>query len=330
MAAPAAVTPLPPPPADSLRDKDDPTLGLDSLSLEQRKEPVASAKAPRQVAAPPPFAWGSFIIVLVFGIFGQLGVRLGGLQGSLDKIWLLAFAVPPFSLVPALFHGFQLVQAPPLPKPIWGRMSNVLLLPLFIIVAMWFGRANTVEDTIGLYRWFWLLSVVVLTYYVAHRDAECAAIPDAKSRYLHALKVALKVVLGSLLVVVACKNLVSEYGLDIFDDIQSDRPKTFALGFLVLAFSMQMMTMLFMQVTANNDGVPTCVPAEFAQGWSERAATWQDDMARALAEAAAQQAPPAAAEAPLVDAEASLVDAETTPAAEPAAAQGQTFSTFSA
>ena len=50
------------------------------------------------------------LAVLFFGVFGQLYVRIFVLEGSLDKIWLMFFCIPPFSLVPALMMYFGSVS----------------------------------------------------------------------------------------------------------------------------------------------------------------------------------------------------------------------------
>ena len=48
--------------------------------------------------------------VLFLGVFAQLYMRIVVLDGSLDKIWLMFFCVPPFSLVPALMMYFGAVE----------------------------------------------------------------------------------------------------------------------------------------------------------------------------------------------------------------------------
>jgi hypothetical protein len=50
------------------------------------------------------------LAVLFLGVFAQLYMRIFVLNGSLDKIWLMFFCVPPLSLVPALMMYFGAVS----------------------------------------------------------------------------------------------------------------------------------------------------------------------------------------------------------------------------
>jgi len=49
------------------------------------------------------------VSVIITGVFAQLYMRIFVLEGSLDKIWLMFFCVPPFSIVPALMMYYGAV-----------------------------------------------------------------------------------------------------------------------------------------------------------------------------------------------------------------------------
>ena len=75
------------------------------------------------------------LAVLIFGVFGQLYVRIFALEGSLDKIWLMLFCVPPLSLVPALMMYFGAVLPGQGGKPydmyMWLPFILAIICPYF-------------------------------------------------------------------------------------------------------------------------------------------------------------------------------------------------------
>lgn len=52
----------------------------------------------------------AIILTIVFPFFGQLIARIMYLNGSLDKSWLLFFAIPPLTIIPALMMMFGLIK----------------------------------------------------------------------------------------------------------------------------------------------------------------------------------------------------------------------------
>jgi hypothetical protein len=68
--------------------------------------------------------------VIFFGVFGQLYMRIFVLDGSLDKIWLMFFCFPPFSIIPALMMYFGAVLPGQGGKP----YDIFMLLPSFLAI----------------------------------------------------------------------------------------------------------------------------------------------------------------------------------------------------
>jgi len=68
------------------------------------------------------------IITIVIPFFGQLLARILFLNGSLDKIWLLFFGIPPLTLIPALLMMFGLIKKGKGGKP-WDQY---ILIPIII------------------------------------------------------------------------------------------------------------------------------------------------------------------------------------------------------
>jgi hypothetical protein len=74
------------------------------------------------------------IITVVIPFFGQLLARILFLDGSLDKIWLLFFGIPPLTLIPALLMMFGLIKKGKGGKP-WDKY---ILVPIIINIVSGF------------------------------------------------------------------------------------------------------------------------------------------------------------------------------------------------
>jgi hypothetical protein len=68
------------------------------------------------------------IITIVLPFFGQLLARILFLDGSLDKIWLLFFGIPPLTIIPALLIMFGMIKKGKGGKP-W---DIYILIPIII------------------------------------------------------------------------------------------------------------------------------------------------------------------------------------------------------
>jgi hypothetical protein len=68
------------------------------------------------------------LLTILLPFFGQIITRIMYLDGSLDKPWLLFFAVPPLSLIPALMIMFGLIEKGKGGKP-W---DSYILLPIIV------------------------------------------------------------------------------------------------------------------------------------------------------------------------------------------------------
>jgi hypothetical protein len=73
----------------------------------------------------------SALLTLFLGTIGQLIARIFYLNGSLDKIWLMLFALPPFSIVPAVYLFMNWVD-----NGTGGSVFNIfsLLIPVISVV----------------------------------------------------------------------------------------------------------------------------------------------------------------------------------------------------
>jgi hypothetical protein len=72
----------------------------------------------------------AILLTILFPFFGQLIARIIYLNGSLDKVWLFFFSIPPLSIIPALMMMFGLIKKGKGGKP----YDNYIFIPIIVTV----------------------------------------------------------------------------------------------------------------------------------------------------------------------------------------------------